>query len=296
MRRGRSNDGESAAFAGKTAIVTGGGSGIGRAIGAHLAIAGAHVVLADIDGDAAERAARESAFPAGHPGSIRGVQLDTRDEAEFRALVSEVHALHGRFDLLFNNAGVSLGGPTHELTSAHWAHIIDVNIRGVVNGVLAAYPLMVDQGHGHIVNTASGAGLAPPPFVTAYTTTKHAVVGLSTGLRAEAALHGVRISVLCPGSIETPILDRLPDPDLPLTASAPVTARAYLAIVKQKPIPAERFAREALRRVARNQAVIVVPSSAKALWYLQRFSPRLMERMTRPLARRVENALVRPRV
>lgn len=276
--------------------MTGGASGIGRAIGAELVGAGAHVVLADIDGDAAMHAARDLTPRAGAAGSITGVHLDTRDEAAFRALVSDVSARHGGLDFLFNNAGISMGGPTHELTAAHWTRIIDVNISGIVNGVLAAYPMMVEQGHGHIVNTASGAGLAPPPFVTPYATTKHAVVGLSTGLRPEAALHGVRISVLCPGSIETPILDRLPDPDLPATASAPVTARAYLATLKQKPIPAARFASEALGRVARNQAVIVVPASARSLWYLQRFSPRLMERIMRGLARRVDKALVRARV
>jgi NAD(P)-dependent dehydrogenase (short-subunit alcohol dehydrogenase family) len=296
MQLGRSSNGDVKSFAGKSAIVTGGASGIGRAIGAQLVASGANVILADLDGDAASRAAHDITPVPGRPGSIAGVHLDTRDEAAFRALVRDVIANHGGLDLLFNNAGISMGGPTHELTSAHWNRIIDVNIRGVVNGILAAYPAMIERGHGHIVNTASGAGLAPPPFVTPYAMTKHAVVGLSTGLRAEAALHGVRISVLCPGSIETPILDRLPDADLPVTASEPVTARAYLATVKQKPIPAERFARESLRRVARNQSVIVVPSSAKSLWYLQRFAPGLMERIMRVLARRVDKALVRARV
>ena len=101
-----------------------------------------------------------------------------------------------------------MGGSTHELDSSHWDRIIDINIKGVVNGVLTAYPLMVAQGDGHIVNTASGAGLAPAVLTVAYTTTKHAVVGLSTALRPEAALHGVRVSVLCPGAVDTPILDK----------------------------------------------------------------------------------------
>src|SRR5438105_1750559 len=295
MRRGRSSGTRLDDFAGKTALITGGASGIGRAIGAQLVIHGGKVILADIDGQACERAASELAATAASAASIEDRRLDVRDEAAFRSVVDEVAERSGGLDLLFNNAGIVMGGPTDELTSAHWDRIIEVNIRGVVNGVLAAYPRMVEQGHGHIVNTASGAGLVAPPFVTAYATTKHAVVGLSTGLRSEAALHGVRVSVLCPGSIDTPILDRAPDDDLPPMPSAPVTAREYLELVKQKPIPADEFASKALRRVARNRSVIVVPAAAKSLWYLQRFSPRLMEYVSATIARKVQRDLVKPR-
>lgn len=251
-------------------------------------------MLADVDGDAAVAAARS--ITLAHPdASVTGATLDVRDESAFRSLVAEVDERFDGLDLLCNNAGLSMGGPTHELTGAHWDRIIDVNLRGVVNGVLSAYPLMVARGQGQIVNTASAAGLAAPPFVTAYAATKHAVVGLSTGLRAEASLHGVRINVLCPGAVETPILDRSPDDDLPATASVPVTARRYLATVRQKPMVADRFARLALEQIARDRGVIVVPRSAKALWVLQRLSPRGMEQVSRAIARRVDRRLVRPR-
>ena len=90
----------------------------------------------------------------------------------------------------------------------HWDRIIDINIRGVIHGVHAVYPGMVARGSGHIINTASVAGLAPAPLLVPYATTKHAVVGLSISLRAEAAAYGVKVSVLCPSAIETPILDR----------------------------------------------------------------------------------------
>jgi len=293
--RGRSSDLALRAFTGKIAIVTGGASGIGRAIGAQLAEWGARVVLADIHSDGAERAAREVSRAASGNGAVTGHRLDTRDAAAFLLLADQIAEKHGRVDLLFNNAGIAMGGPTHELTLAHWERMIDVNIRGVVNGLLAVYPRMVEQRNGHIVNTASGAGLAPPPFVTPYAMSKHAVVGLSCGLRIEAALHGVRVSTLCPGSIETPILDRQPDADLPRTASRAVTAREYLAAIKQKPVPADRFARRALQQVATNQAVIVEPSSARLLWYLQRWSPRLMDVACARIARRVQRDLIRPR-
>lgn len=278
----------------RTALITGGASGIGLALAAALHSQGTRVVLADVDHEAAQRRAKEMLGPRGGDSAVAH-HLDVTDEGAFRRLVDEIFDRDGHLDLLFNNAGIALGGPTHELTAAHWDRIIDVNIRGVVNGVLAAYPRMVEQRRGHIVNTASGAGLVAPPFVAAYAMTKHAVVGLSTALRPEAALHGVKVSVLCPGSVETPILDRSPHPDLPATASRAVTAREYLAVVRQKPIPAESFARQALKEVARNKAVIVVPATARFLWYLYRLSPGLVQPMTRMVARRVDRELVSAR-
>ena len=286
--------GRSASFANKTAIITGGASGIGLALGRHLVSHGARVVLTDVDGDAVSHAASEVEATSAQPVSIVGRQLDVRDRDAVRALVDEVADRDGAIDFLFNNAGLSMGGPTHELTGAHWDRMIDVNIRGVVNGLLAAYPRMIEQGHGHIINTASGAGLAAPPLVVPYATTKYAVVGLSTGLRPEAALHGVRVSVLCPGAVDTPILDRLPPSDLPALASAPVTARAYLQKMHQRPISEDKFARAALRDIAHNKGIIVVPRSAKSLWYLQRLSPALVERISRPMAANVIKHLVRP--
>ena len=216
------------------------------------------------------------------------LHLDVRDLDAFRALVADI----GVPDLLFANAGISMGGPTHEITRAHWKLIIDVNLNGVVNGLLAVYPGMVECRSGHIVATASGAGLAAPPFVTAYAATKDAVVGLALGLRSEAALHGVRVSVLCPGAVETPILDRMPADELPATATAPVTARQYLSLLKQKPITAERFARRAVDGVAHDRAIIAVPTSARTLWYLHRMSPSLTNRISNAIARRVDRDLL----
>lgn len=281
-------------FDGQTAIVTGAASGIGRALAAELATQGARVVIADIDGEGAVRAADQLAVSDGDAARVVGRQVDVRDLDAVRELVDDITARDGAVDLLVNNAGLSIGGPTHEMTTAHWDRIIDVNVRGVVNGILAVYPRMVEQGHGHIVNTASAAGLAAPPLVVPYATTKHAVVGLSTALRPEAALHGVRVSALCPGAVETPILDRLPPDDLPATASAPVTARAYLARVRQKPVPADSFARAALRAIARNKGVVVVPRRAKALWYAHRVSPALVDRVSRSMAAAVHKDLIRP--
>ena len=256
-----------AGFDGKVAIVTGGGSGIGAALAAELRRQGATVVTADLEGG--------------------DVELDVRDRAAVTELVEEV----GPLDYLFNNAGISVGGETHRMDPSYFDRIIDVNLRGVVNGVMAAYPRMVERGRGHIVNTASMAGLSGTPMVAAYSMTKHGVVGLSTSLRPEAALHGVRVSVLCPGSIDTPILDSTPPADLPPQPPETVTGRQFMAIIKQKPVPAASIAGPALRGVARNKAVIIVPASGRVLWSLQRISPGAVERVARFGAGRVTKHL-----
>lgn len=256
-------------LAGRATLVTGAGSGIGAELARQLRSRGASVVTTDVEGDVDH-------------------VLDVRDLDAFRALVGET----GVPDLLFANAGISMGGPTHELTRDHWDRIIDVNLNGVVNALLAVYPGMVQRGSGHVVTTASGAGLVAPPFVTAYAATKHAVVGLAQGLRPEAALHGVNVSVLCPGAVDTPILDRAPPDDLPATPTRSLTARRYLSLVRQRPVSVERFVRFALDGVERNRAIVAVPASARTLWYLHRLSPRLVGRISSSLARKVDRALV----
>jgi len=261
-------------------------------MGAVLAARGAHVVLADWNPERAERAAADlNARPGAAHGTIRAATLDVRDPVAVRALVDEVAARHGRLDYMFNNAGIVIGGRTDEMDVDHWNRVLDVNLKGVVNGIAAAYPRMVAQGHGHIVNTASTAGLAPAVLVAAYSASKHAVVGLSGALRAEAALYGVRVSVVCPGSVDTPILDDPSPADLRPLPTPVLTGREYMAVLGLKPMPAAQFARTALQGVARNRGVIVAPASAKAVWYLQRLAPGLVERVGRRTARRVMREL-----
>ncbi|NTV93687.1 MAG: SDR family oxidoreductase, partial [Chlorobiaceae bacterium] len=156
---------------GKTAIVTGAASGIGFALASGLIKRGVRVWAADIDAAGVARAAA-SLGPGVHP-----VRLDVCDAAAFRDLVDGVARETGRVDFLFNNAGILHSGKVHEFDVEQCNRIIDVNICGVVNGTLAAYSLMVRQRGGHIVNTASLAGLVPAPLLSMYAMTKHAVVG-----------------------------------------------------------------------------------------------------------------------
>jgi NAD(P)-dependent dehydrogenase (short-subunit alcohol dehydrogenase family) len=145
----------------------------------------------------------------------------------------------------------------------------------VVHGVLAAYPLMVRQGHGHIVNTASSAGILPAPVLAAYGMTKHGVVGLSMSLRMEAAGHGVGVSVVCPGVIDTPLLDR-PNPDDLAAIPTVLDGRALLTGIMGSAYPPSELAEDVLVGVARNQPFIVSPRHARIPWYVYRASPRLL--------------------
>ncbi|GAA5059666.1 NAD(P)-dependent dehydrogenase (short-subunit alcohol dehydrogenase family) [Thermocatellispora tengchongensis] len=260
----------------RTAVVTGGASGIGRAVVRELARRGLAVTVADIDGEAAARVAKEY--------GVESARLDVTDAAAVRAAIEDVAARHGRLDFVFNNAGIAAGGHAEELTAEHWDRVLDVNLRGVVHGVRAAYPIMVAQGRGHIVNTASVAGLLPAPLMLPYTASKHAVVGLSLALRAEAAAHGVRVTAVCPGFVDTPLLDHV-NPGLPPTGIAR-HAREGAVQVQGRLYPAHKLAADIMRGVARNRALVVAPGSARIAWLLARLAPEAAVRAaTRAVAR-----------
>jgi NAD(P)-dependent dehydrogenase (short-subunit alcohol dehydrogenase family) len=270
----------------RVAIVTGGASGIGRALSAALVARGDRVVLADLDGAAAEDVAER--LRAGGPGTATAAAVDVRDAGAVTALVTGTAERHGRLDLLFNNAGLGIGGPVEELSPAHWDRTLDVNLRGVLHGVQAAYPLMLRQGHGHIVNTASLAGLLPMPGSAPYATTKWAVVGLSLSLRAEGAARGVRVSVVCPGGVDTPILDKGMPADLPRVPSVEgIDTRAVITRSSGGRLyGADALAADVLRGVDRNRPLIVAPRQARVMWRLMRLSPSLVLRALAAMAAR----------
>lgn len=251
---------------GRTAIVTGAGSGIGAALCRALDRAGATVVCADLDLRAAERTAA---------GLGRAVarRVDVTDAGAVAACVDEVVDTHGALDLMFNNAGITFGGPTESLTLAQWDALIDVNVRGVVHGVHAAYPVMVRQRRGTIVNTASMGGLVAAGLITGYVTTKHAVVGLSLALRTEAAAHGVNVLAVCPAAVETPILDQ--------GHLGGFDGRRYYLSGQglTRAHDPDVLAQEALRAIERRQALLVTPRRARIAYRADRYAPWLSRRM-----------------
>jgi NAD(P)-dependent dehydrogenase (short-subunit alcohol dehydrogenase family) len=254
------------------AIITGGASGIGRALAEELSKRGARaVVLVDRQAVLAEEVAgglRKNGTEA------KVYEIDVRDFTEVQRVVTETVESYGHLDLIFNNAGITVGLPLEEIGVDDFNYVLDVNIRGVTNGVQAAYPIMKTQGFGHIVNTASIAGLmVMGEGCAAYATSKYAVVGLSVNLRIEAARHGVNVSVFCPGVIDTPILygggkygkgANIPDEEL----------EKFWA--KFHPMDPKLFATKALGLVAKNKAIIIVPGRPwKMMWFASRLSPSL---------------------
>ncbi len=257
-------------FAGKVAIITGGASGIGAAIGKELASRGAEIVLADRQVDLAESVAA-SIRAAG--GKATATELDVRSLPSMTHVVEETVKRCKTVDYFFNNAGIGVAGEMDRYTQRDWDDVIDVNLRGVTHGIQAVYPLMVRQRSGHIINTASMAGLVGAAGEGSYTATKHAVVGLSKALRVEARRHDVRVSVLCPGAIRTPILTGGKFGRVNFVGVSDEKILEMWAMMR--PMDVDVFARKVARAVARNEGIIVLPRWWKAFWYIDRVSPDL---------------------
>jgi NAD(P)-dependent dehydrogenase (short-subunit alcohol dehydrogenase family) len=265
---------------GKVAFVTGGASGIGAALATKLVEEGAEVWIADRQvGSAQELAQRLNSGNA----KAHAIELDVRNYPSFERAVAEVVKQSGRIDYLFNNAGIGVTGEVDSYTLDDWNDVLDVNLHGVVHGIQAVYPIMIRQHSGHIVNTASMAGLVAAGGQASYTASKHAVVALSKALRVEAQRHGVRVSVLCPGAIRTPILT-----GGRYGRTKGVSDDQLLKFWEPfRPMAPEKFAERALRAVLRGDAIIVVPAWWKTLWYLERLSPALSMRAGKAVLKRV---------
>jgi NAD(P)-dependent dehydrogenase (short-subunit alcohol dehydrogenase family) len=199
-------------LAGKVAIVTGGGQGLGEATSRALASAGATVVCADIQ-DAKARAVVEAIRAEGCAGD--SVTLDVTREDSVREAVQTVITRHGRVDILINNAGTDFTVPFEELTVEQWDRVINVNLRGAFLMAHTVIPHLYAQGSGHIVNVASTAARRMWPNAAAYHASKWGLIGMSHALFTEARQHNVKVSAIIAGGMRTPfILDRFPDTPL----------------------------------------------------------------------------------
>ena len=193
-------------FAGKVAVVTGGASGIGLALARRFATEKMKIVIADVEAGALDDAAKALAddFSA---DDVLAVPTDVRDPDAVEALAAATFERFGAAHVVCNNAGVAVGGLTWTVPADRWRWIVDVNLMGVVNGIRAFVPRMIEQGEGHVVNTASVAGMITAPAMSPYVATKHAVVALTESLYLDLQLAGpgVSASVLCPEWVRTRI-------------------------------------------------------------------------------------------
>lgn len=247
---------------GSLAVVTGAGSGIGRATAVRLAAEGARVVVVDIDEVAAKETAEQ--LGVGH----RAHAVDVSDAVAMAELAATVEREHGVPDLVVNNAGIGMSGRFLDTTAEDWDAIVGVNLRGVVNGCAAFGPAMVARGSGQVVNVSSGLGYISASETPAYCATKAAVLHLSRCLRADWARHGVGVSVICPGVINTPIATstRFLGPHAAKTADL---ARKGFARSHPPRIVADAIVSAARR----NRSIVPVGVESWLGWYAARFVP-----------------------
>jgi NAD(P)-dependent dehydrogenase (short-subunit alcohol dehydrogenase family)/pimeloyl-ACP methyl ester carboxylesterase len=268
--RGGGSD-EPSPHAGQLVVVTGAGSGIGRATALAFAEAGASVLAADLDPDSAARTANlASLLGSPRTGSYA---VDVSDPAAMEEFAKSVHADHGVPDVVVNNAGIGLGGAFLDTRTSDWDAVLGVNLMGVVHGCRLFGAMMADRGQGgHIVNMASAAAYLPSRTLSAYATSKAAVLMLTECLRAELAEQGIGVSAVCPGFVNTAIAKATRYVGVSATDQERLRGKAD-RLYRLRNLPPERVADAVLRAVRENRAVVPVAAEARIGRALSRLSP-----------------------
>jgi len=241
---------------GSVMLVTGAAGGIGRAVAARMRADGATVVGSDLPGAGAE------------------VELDVRDIAAVRSAIAGIVTEHGTLTAAVACAGIGVGGPAEEVADDAWSRSIDVNLVGALNTVRAAYEVMIPLGRGSLVAIASLAGLLPTPLLVPYATAKAGVVAFMTSLRPEAARHGIGVSVVCPGPVDTDFLRN----GGAHGSLAGVDTHRYLTDAAGPAISAAAVADAVVKAIRRDRA-LVAPKRARLLHLLARVAPGPTERV-----------------
>ena len=273
-------------FDGKTALVTGAASGIGRATALALARAGADLAVCDLN----EAGLEETAAAIRSLGRRALAQrVDVARADDVRAFAAAVHAEHEAVDVLVNNAGVGLGGGFLDTSLEDWQWIVSINLWGVIHGCHFFLPPMVRRGRGgHVVNVSSAAGFLATAQLAAYSATKFAVFGLSEALRDELRPHGIAVTTVCPGIINTPITQSAPMRGPLATPEARV---ALVELYRRRNYGPERVAANILRAIARRRAVAPISPEAWLMYLMKRLAPGFTARLNRALQARLERQM-----
>ena len=249
-------------FRGKTAVVTGAASGIGRAIAGALAGRGANLHLVDINATGLESTARELAKLG---VEVATTTCDLARPDQISAAVRSMVAKWDQINILVNNAGIAYYGPTREMTAEQWDRLMAVNLMAPIQLVRELLPALLAADEAHIVNVCSMYGLAPFRKAAAYQTSKFGLVGFTLAIRAEYSRPGFGVTALCPGFVRTPLIASLSERKLPAWASA----------------TPEKVAAEAIRAMRRNKGIHPVTGVAHAYWRIYRFAPWLIDWINR---------------
>ena len=256
-------------FEGKLALITGAGSGIGRATALLFGDLGARLVLCDRNPATLEEVAR---LLRGKGVDVITESVDVSDWKAMQALAARVHDKAGTLDILVNNAGVATSGDFLSTPVEDWNWVFGINVMGVVHGCKAFGLRMAEQGGGHIVNIASAAGYYAAPEMSAYSASKHAVMGLSESLRLEMAEFGIGVSAICPGVINTNIVSAM------RTNGAMVQSQGKVVdIYRKRNYGPEKVAEAIAEAVIHNRAVVPVSPEAWVLYAGKRMLPGVMD-------------------
>ena len=265
-------------FSGKVVLVTGGASGLGQGLCEELSRRGAKVILTDINAEAARLQALRFQ-EAG--GDVTDATLDVTNPQHVAEVINTIVHSHGRIDYVFNNAGVGVFGKFHEFDFPTWQRTVNINLLGVVYVMYAAYKQMTHQRSGHIVNIASMAGLMPSLLCSPYVATKHALTGLTQSVAVEAKNFGIKLTVVCPGYIDTNLFNNS-------AYGKSLDAKQIKNRISLKFIDVPTAVENILHGVEHGQLIVAFPKYVHIFWLIYRLSPQLWLLITKLFVERFQ--------